>query len=257
MSGTKEVKGVKEMKMSRRRLSVGSSDRVRLHVLHSLHFLCRWRSEPGGQLKPQRFKSKVEIVQLDVSVLDKHRQPVRGLTQKDFTILEDGKPQPIVGFATFDVDNAEAPATGWMRDVAPDVATNQRKETRLFVIVMDDAMIPQDPFTIQSSKKIAMSIIDKLGPDDLTAVVFTGDNRKTQDFTSDKTKLRAALDKFNPGLAGYRFGLDSQGVDVDTHFYMSAVRTLSSVARLPDRRAEPAQGAVLGQLRACRSTSRT
>ena len=189
---------------------------------------------------PPTFKSKVEVVQLDVGVLDKNRQPVRGLTQTDFTILEDGKPQPIVGFATFDVDSAEAPATGWMRNVAPDVATNAFKESRLFVIVMDDAMIPQDPFSIQSSKKIAMSIIDKLGPDDLTAVIFTGDNRKTQDFTSDKAKLRAALDRFNPGLAGYRFGLDSQGVDVDTHFFISSIRTLSSVAdyliAVPNRR---------------------
>ncbi len=101
-------------------------------------------------------------------------------------------------------------------------------------------MIPQDPWTIQASKKIATNIIDKLGPDDLTAIVFTGDNRKTQDFTNDKTRLRAALDKFNPGLAGYRFGFDSQGVDVDMHFYMSAVRTLSSVAdyliAVPNRR---------------------
>jgi VWFA-related protein len=200
-----------------------------------------WAAQnPGAATQAPTFKSKVEIVQLDVSVLDKHRQPVRGLTQNDFTILEDGKPQPIVGFDTFDVDSAEAPATGWMRDVAPDVATNQRKETRLFVIVMDDAMIPQDPFSIQSSKKIATSIIEKLGPDDLTAVVFTGDNRKTQDFTSDKAKLRAALDTFNPGLAGYRFGFDSQGVDVDTHFYISTIRTLSSVAdyliAVPNRR---------------------
>ena len=175
------------------------------------------------------FKSKIEVVQLDVSVLDKHRQPVRGLTQKDFTILEDGKPQPIVGFSTFDMDNAEAPVSGWMRDVAPDVATNQHKETRLFVIVMDDGLIPQDPFAIQSSKKIAASIIDKLGPGDLTAIVFTGDNRKTQDFTSDKNKLRAALDRFNPGLAGYRFGLDS-GTNEDIWFYQSTIRTLDGIA---------------------------
>ncbi len=183
----------------------------------------------GGQGQAPVFRTKVEVVQLDVSVLDKHRQPVRGLTGKDFTILEDGKPQPIVGFAIFDFDAAPAPATGWMRDVAPDVATNQHKETRLFVIVMDDGLIPQDPFAIQSSKKIATSIIDKLGDDDLTAIVFTGDNRKTQDFTSDKAKLRAALDKFNPGLAGYRFGLDL-GTNEDIAFYQATIRTLDGIA---------------------------
>ena len=195
----------------------------------------------ASQSQAPVFKSKVEIVQLDVSVLDKHRQPVKGLTERDFTILEDGKPQRIVGFATFDADDSAPPATGWMKDVPPDVTTNDLKpEARLFVIVMDDAMIPQEPFAIQSAKKIGRDIIDKLGANDLTCVVFTGDNRKTQDFTSDKTKLLAALDRFNPGLAGYRFGVDSQGLDVDMHFYMSAVRTLSSVAdyliSIPNRR---------------------
>jgi VWFA-related protein len=115
-----------------------------------------------------------------------------------------------------------------------------KPESRLFVLVMDDAMIPQDPWMIQASKKIARSIIDKLGPNDLTSVVFTGDNRKTQDFTSDKTKLIAALDRFNPGLASYRFGVDTQALDVDMHFFMSSVRTLSSVAdyliAVPNRR---------------------
>jgi len=190
------------------------------------------------------FKSKVEVVQLDVSVLDKHRQPVRGLSQADFTILEDGKPQPIVGFATFDLADDAPPATGWMRDVAPDVATNEYKESRLFVIVMDDAMIPQEPFSIKASKEIAKSIIEKLAPDDLTAIVFTGDNRKTQDFTNDKTKLLAAVDRFNPGLAGYQFGLvnplSPPIPDTDLWFYQSSVRTISNLAdfltAVPNRR---------------------
>ena len=198
----------------------------------------------GRQSQAPVFKSKIEIVQLDVSVLDKHRQPVKGLTERDFTVLEDGRPQKIVGFSTFDTDDSAPPATGWMRDVPPDVTTNDLKpEARLFVIVMDDAMTPQEPFSIQSSKKIAAEIIDKIGPHDLTAVVFTGDNRKTQDFTSDKTKLRAALDKFNPGLTSYRFGLDVTGTllpDGDLWFYQSAVRTLTNLAdfliAVPQRR---------------------
>ncbi|HEX5140537.1 MAG TPA: VWA domain-containing protein, partial [Dehalococcoidia bacterium] len=232
------MKGMKSMK------SFGALDKPRSvffmpFMFFMVHALVVWGQQQSGQAPV--FKSKVEIVQLDVSVLDKHRQPVKGLTEKDFTVLEDGKPQKIVGFSTFDIDDGAPPATGWMKDVPPDVTTNELKpEARLFVIVMDDAMIPQEPFAIQSSKKVAAEIIDKIGPNDLTSVVFTGDNRKTQDFTSDKTKLRAALDRFNPGLAGYRFGVDSQGLDVDMHFFVSSVRTLSSVAdyliSIPNRR---------------------
>ena len=237
LSDLREVKQVKEVKTSR-------ASRRRAACLWalftSLTLFTSLSSVPRAQQVPS-FRARIEVVQLDVSVLDKNRQPVRGLTEKDFTILEDGKPQRIVGFSAFDIDAAPAPAVGWMRDVPQDVTTNELKESRLFVLVMDDGMIPQDPAMIRDSKKVAMSIIDKLGPDDLTAVVFTGDNRKTQDFTNDKTKLRAALDKFNPGLAGYRFGLDTYGsVDIDLWFYQSSIRTLSNIAEyliaVPGRR---------------------
>ena len=243
----KDVKAVRDVKKSRVSRRLGSA---LLALFTSLTLFTSFLL--AKQVAPQAptFRSRIEIVQLDVSVFDKQRQLVRGLTETDFTILEDGKPQKIVGFSTFDVDDASPPATGWMRDVPPDVTTNDLKaESRLFAIVMDDAMIPQDPFSIKASKEIAKSIIDKLGPDDLTAVVFTGDNRKTQDFTKDKTKLLAALDKFNPGLTGYRFGSDSPPcttppcpapVDTDLWFYQSAVRTLDNLAdylaAVPNRR---------------------
>src|SRR5215510_14347475 len=40
----------------------------------------------------------VDLVNLDISVTDKHRHPVRTLTAKDFTVLEDGIPQKIESF---------------------------------------------------------------------------------------------------------------------------------------------------------------
>ena len=51
--------------------------------------------EPSGQT----FRASVDVVEVDVSVLDRDRRPVRGLAQGDFTILEDGKPQKVVSFA--------------------------------------------------------------------------------------------------------------------------------------------------------------
>src|SRR5688500_2399593 len=59
----------------------------------------RQSNQPGqrGQQAPV-FRSLVEVVQLDVSVLDRSRLPVRGLTQDDFTIIADGEPQKIVSF---------------------------------------------------------------------------------------------------------------------------------------------------------------
>jgi hypothetical protein len=43
------------------------------------------------QAAPQRpqFRAEVEVVEVDVSVLDARRRPVRGLTAADFTVAED------------------------------------------------------------------------------------------------------------------------------------------------------------------------
>ena len=63
----------------------------------------------GPQTPLPTFRTGVDVVQLDVTVLDKDRHPVRGLTADDFTILERGKPQSIVAFSAVDVP-APAPS---------------------------------------------------------------------------------------------------------------------------------------------------
>src|SRR6185369_17227254 len=47
---------------------------------------------------PTTFKSTVQLVVIDVTAKDKSGNPIEGLTEKDFTITEDGKPQEIKVF---------------------------------------------------------------------------------------------------------------------------------------------------------------
>jgi VWFA-related protein len=157
------------------------------------------------QTAPSPFRLATDLVRLDVSVLDKSRRPVRGLTPADFTILENGKPQPVAAFSAVDLPE-EAPAvTGapWMRDVALDIRDNSdAQQRRLFIIAIDDATIENDPKAIKSVKDIARGVVNRLGPADLASVAFTRDNRHAQDFTSDRARLLKAIDSFTPGFRG-------------------------------------------------------
>src|SRR5687768_18233212 len=73
---------------------------------------------PSAQQQPQqppdqpRFESSVSvsIVSVDVVVRDSSGNIVRGLTAKDFVVLEDGKPQKIETFS-FQEISAAAPGT--------------------------------------------------------------------------------------------------------------------------------------------------
>jgi VWFA-related protein len=143
------------------------------------------------------FRTGVDLVRLDVSVLDKSRQPIHGLRAEDFTVLENGKPQPVVAFAAVDIPSPPPVAAEWMRAVGSDVATNQLDLRRIVVILMDDGMTTPDDGAPTTARQIARGVVERLGPNDLAAVVFTFSG-KAQNFTSDRRQLIAAVESFTP-----------------------------------------------------------
>jgi VWFA-related protein len=137
------------------------------------------------------FRSGVEIVSVDVTVLDQHRQPVRGLTAADFTVREDGKVRPLTAFTAVDLPPRIPASAPWVSDVAPDVATNAvARDGRLVVIFIASPIGPRMPL----AKPIAMAAVDQLGPGDLAAVVYAT-RGVPQMFTADKARLKAVIDR--------------------------------------------------------------
>jgi len=160
--------------------------------------------EPGGR---PIFRSSVELVQIDVSVLDGKRQPVKRLTAADFTILEDGVSRPVRAFNAVDLPRSDLPGRAdWITAVPPDVATNDvaAEDGRLVVILMDRT-IPVGQPTI-TANRIATSTVNALGPHDLAAVVSTS-GRVPQDFTADRARLLRAI---NQGDASTDMSQDSK-----------------------------------------------
>ncbi len=113
-------------------------------------------SEPQNPGTPQQqtpvFRTDVDVIRLDVSVLDKDRRPVRGLKAEDFTVYEDGKLQRLVAVSEIDAVVNDPVPSAWMRFVPRDVSMNdladQAGEGRIVAVVMDDWNIPFDDLDI-------------------------------------------------------------------------------------------------------------
>jgi VWFA-related protein len=201
---------------------------------------CLAAAGASRQDAPQRaptFRTGVEVVVLDVSVLDGRRMPVRGLTARDFTILEDGRPQQISSFAAVDLPDTERRefSASWMREVAPDVQRNDDAFANrgVFVIVLDDST-PMPAGDVPSVKALARSVVERLGPDAIVAVVFTFNQAAGQEFTQDRARLFAAIDRFNGSSGGLGFAMSAGTL------YRLTIAKLRDVAEnlagLPQRR---------------------
>ena len=97
---------------------------------------------PGGQEPtplPPSFPAQVSAITVDVVVVDKSGAPVRGLTRDDFTVLEDGRPQTIVGFEARDLQGgrpaAERPVTSPLFGTNEDAAA---RPGRTLILLIDD-----------------------------------------------------------------------------------------------------------------------
>lgn len=161
------------------------------------------RQSPQAAPQQPVFRAGVDVTQIDVTVLDRNRQPIHGLDATNFTVTENGKAQAIIGVSEVVMPRAEDLPAAWLRLVPSDVDTNflgdRLRDSRIIVIVMDDAEVPFDNgLTIDSAKAIGRSVVGRLGPTDLASVVYTRDAGLSQDFTSDKDRLIRAIEAFQP-----------------------------------------------------------
>jgi VWFA-related protein len=174
------------------------------------------------------FRTTAHLVRLDVSVLGKDGRPVRGLTPDDFEVMEDSVRQDLVAFQAVEVPDPGEGRDDWIDSVPGDVVSNERQPGRVFVIILDDALIPQDPSSVLAAKRIVRDVIAQLGLYDLAAIVFTSDGRNAQDFTDDRRRLLATLDRFAPGNATWQYNPLPGDIRVnpDSGYHLASLQTL-------------------------------
>jgi VWFA-related protein len=169
------------------------------------------RAQQDGQRRPA-LRVGIEIVEVPVTVLDRKREPVRGLRAEDFTILEDGKPRPVVTLAAVEastqsptpvVNSAAAPAPVAGAAPVPGSPSPTGDDGRLVVMILDRSIPFGTPSQI--ARMVARSVVQSMAPNDLGAVIYTGSSQRSQDVTGDHGLLLAAI-------GGEIFSTDSPGV---------------------------------------------
>ena len=123
----------------------------------------------GPASEDELVKVTTDLVTCAVQITDSRGNVIKGLTQDDFIVFEDGAPQTIHHFSL----------------------GNDQTVPRTIVLVIDHSG-SQAPY-IKTSVEAAKNLVDQLGPRDLMAIV-TDDVKLLVDFTRDKVKLKKALD---------------------------------------------------------------
>jgi VWFA-related protein len=155
------------------------------------------RQDPQPPQPPVTYKVEVNFVEVDAFVTDMQGAVVTGLTENDFELLEDGRPQKISSFSLVNIpiQRAERPLFS-TQPVEADVQTNEHVEGRIYLFVLDD--MHTAPERAPRVKAAARRFIEQnFGVNDLAAVVYTGGRASdSQDFTNNPRLLLAAIDKF-------------------------------------------------------------
>jgi len=166
------------------------------------HLPAAAQQDSSSGTKTLQVYSRLTVV--DVTATDADGQPVYGLRQSDFTILEDGKPQPIRNFEEVGLRPVMP-----VRELPPNVYTNLQPpppSSAVNILLLDlaneapvDSTIPAElsrSTAMQKRVKDAAKAALAQMPDgtQVTLLSMTNNLRILQSFTSDRALLTAAID---------------------------------------------------------------
>ena len=146
------------------------------------------------------FRSRVDLIRLDVSVVDEAGPPVRDLRPEDFIVKVDGVVRPVSFAKFYGPDAAPRPATP--APLAPQASASFASNVnatpgRVVVIVVDlESMTAgYEKLVLDSASKL----VDRLGPGDAAGLLVVPG--KSIDLTRDHQQIRQMLSR----LRGFRY----------------------------------------------------
>ena len=166
----------------------------------------------------QPIRISTQLIQLDVVVVDKKGQVVKGLKKEDFELLESGKRQPVEFFEYVEAGKGKGRITIGGQPGVPGAPPSSQGAGegdigRIFAFVVDDLTIRPDDLVFVR-RMLTNFVNNQMQATDLVAIVRTvGGKGLLQQFTTDKQLLARAIESLTPTVHPLNsFNKDVQGI---------------------------------------------
>ena len=149
----------------------------------------------GAGAQQPTFRATTEVIVVDVSVVGKDGEPVRGLQESDFSISVSGKPRRVRTLQF--VDQASGAAPAGESPLRPVSSNAPEARGRLVLILVDEGSIGFGvlPAAAQSIERLLAG----LGPADKVGLASLPGPRMHVDFTRDRAKIVQAIQRVPSG----------------------------------------------------------
>lgn len=175
------------------------------------------QAPPPGQAPPApgQFRTGIDIVLVDVTVLSRDGVPATAIEPADFTLTVDGRPRRI---RSVSLARSGETAAGPDTAAAGRVAVPASAVARRFLLVIDREHIPAGEG--QQMLASAAQFVDRLPPDDGVALWTSALTASTFSFTESrdaiKQRVRQAVGTYRASFGPWNIGRD-EAIQADTH----------------------------------------
>jgi VWFA-related protein len=138
------------------------------------------------------FRSGVEVMEVDVTVVDGSGMPVRDLRAPEFSVMVDGQPRRVLS-AEF-ISESSGPGTQVVAPRDPYVSNNtDRRPGRLILLAIDRNNI--DTHSLRGAIAALKSFVNGLGSDDRISLVTVPPPGPAVEFTTNRAQILDAISR--------------------------------------------------------------
>ena len=164
-------------------------------------------AQEGAQEQSQPvFRTGINFVRVDAIVTDKRGNPVTDLTQADFEVTEDGKPQAVETFRLIQVSGQPEPGAERPREIRSEFDQEneaQRDDVRIFVFFMDDYHVRRGA-SMAVREPLIRFIRNNLGPLDMIGIMYPLMPVTLLSLTRNHEAIIREIEKFDGRKFDYR-----------------------------------------------------